>query len=153
MAFPASPSNLDIHVEGSTPFQYLTAENRWKKVTDANLVAGNIKLGVAILGVTGTYVPTWGTIQTVTMSGTVVSYYITSDGKMALVVGTGGVPIADNHNDHVFETDFAAALGKTLNTYLKPTYWVSNWYGYDHNSWSYGSGVGQIGVCTLITFT
>ena len=55
MAFPTSPTDGDIYVKGSTPYVYASANNSWTKTTDANLVAGNIKSGVDILGVTGSH--------------------------------------------------------------------------------------------------
>lgn len=55
MAFPTNPSDGDIYVKGSTPYVYDSVSNSWTETTDANLIAGNIKNGIAILGTTGTF--------------------------------------------------------------------------------------------------
>ncbi len=55
MAFPSSPTNGQIYIKGSTPYIYSSVNNSWTETTDANLVAGNIKSGVDILGVSGTF--------------------------------------------------------------------------------------------------
>lgn len=55
MAYPTNPNNGDIYIKGSTPYIYASANKSWTQTTDANLVAGNIKNSVSILGVTGTF--------------------------------------------------------------------------------------------------
>ena len=53
--FPTSPTDGQIYILGSTPYVYASSNNSWTQTTDANLTAGNIKNGVTILGVTGSY--------------------------------------------------------------------------------------------------
>jgi len=56
MAFPTSPSNEDIYVKDGVSYQYTLAENKWAIIIDPDKIASNIKNGVEIDGVTGTYV-------------------------------------------------------------------------------------------------
>ena len=184
-AFPLTPPDGDIYIKDGVRYVDASASNSWTIQADPNKTAANIKSGVSIDGVSGTFpsdgdasasdvlagkyfysndatkrtgtlVPTitWGSAQTVTVTSKTVDYYLFSDGKTALVTGAGGVPIANNHDDHAFETAFASALSKTLNTYIRLNYYVSNFWTYDNpDGWYYASGVGQPGVCTLITFS
>jgi len=55
MAFPTSPSNGDIYVKDGVSYQYTLAENKWAIIIDPDKIASNIKNGVEIDGVTGTY--------------------------------------------------------------------------------------------------
>jgi len=55
MAFPTSPTNGDIYVKDGVSYQYTAASNTWDIITDPDKIASNIKSGVEIDGITGTY--------------------------------------------------------------------------------------------------
>ena len=107
---------------------------------DANLVAGNIKNGVAILGVTGNYAPaiTWGTEQEGTYGNRKFGYYLSSDGKMAVL--TGIYYTGEGNFRHALCADasargaIATALSKTLSSYKDMIYFTSCTYTYSYGS-------------------
>jgi hypothetical protein len=54
-AFPTSPNNNDVYIKDGVRYVYASASNSWTIQADPNKTAGNIKSGVEIDNVTGTF--------------------------------------------------------------------------------------------------
>ena len=86
---------------------------------DPNLIAGNIKNGVSILGVTGTYNPLPGTIQSLVLNAFITIYYYRIGD---VIIISYGIEAGTNYgflanvNDTVSKllTAFNTALGLSL---------------------------------------
>lgn len=60
MAFPLTPTNGEVYIKDGVRYVYASASNSWTKQSDPNKIAGNIKSGVEIDTITGTF-PSDGT--------------------------------------------------------------------------------------------
>lgn len=55
MPFPTSPTDEDVYVKDGVRYVYSSSSNSWTKSADPNKSAANIKNGVSIDGISGTF--------------------------------------------------------------------------------------------------
>lgn len=55
MAFPTNPTDEQVYIKDGIRYVYSSSSNSWKKSADPNKTADNIKSGVSIDGVSGTF--------------------------------------------------------------------------------------------------
>lgn len=55
MPFPTSPTDEDVYIKDGVRYVYSSSSNSWTKSADPNKSASNIKNGVSIDGVSGTF--------------------------------------------------------------------------------------------------
>jgi hypothetical protein len=148
MAFPSSPTDGQIYVKGSTPYVYSSASNSWTQTTDANLIAGNIKNGVSILGVTGTLSQGLGDIYITSLDASLYAG-ITSQGYSSIAT-----PSSVNISNYIYSpiVFYAGGGGNLMFLYfttdssalpirVNQTYPISNIIGYSITSVYLDSGI------------
>ena len=91
MAFPTSPTNGDTYVKDGVSYQYTAASNTWDIITDPDKIASNIKSGVEIDGITGTYTASPSVSGILGVTDPVTSQDVTywQYGKMYIIRGYG----------------------------------------------------------------
>lgn len=55
MAFPQNPQNNDVYIKDGLRYVYTSGSNSWSIQADPNKAAGNIRAGVSIDGINGTF--------------------------------------------------------------------------------------------------
>jgi len=147
MAFPTSPTNGDIYVKDSVSYQYTAASNTWDIITDPDKIASNIKDGIEIDGVTGTYkgATITGELNFPLDGGEVFRYY--KCGDLYMNVG-GSNALRGFMSDTTTKNKLASDFGFT------PTTWISGPGGATGNGgyhiWWNGSSWSQGPVNVII---
>lgn len=143
----ASGNSLSLTVTPSTANQYVNITAGYRPASyvtvsgDSNLVAGNIKSGVSIFGVSGTYtglVPT-GNIQLTTNASTDVTNYATATVRSASTYTMTGSAVTDNVSIGTLSSGYYPVNAKVKGTVSANT---SGWFS--------SSGAVQASVATQV---
>lgn len=103
------------------PYVYASTDNSWTQTSDSYLTASNIKNGVSILGVTGTYTASMGLRSYVALNGTERLWYY-QIGKYYIIgnfnnIGGGQDTAFPVMSDSTTRAKIAEKLSITIDSY------------------------------------